>query len=174
MWTEEFDHSTHRHALKVSHGVTLYFPSVSPPSTAKSTHHGQSSTNSPASTTTTSGTTSVIGTPPTSNQKDTAGDDDTLVNHRLSTAYQEVDILLRVTAMQDILADLGKPSRVFYKEQDKMKIHSVADDGAISSKAGKGDAPLGLAKGGGDDERGKREKTNCTLVAMPSIDFGPS
>ncbi|OAD08236.1 hypothetical protein MUCCIDRAFT_134472, partial [Mucor lusitanicus CBS 277.49] len=28
---------------------------------------------------------------------------------------------------QDILADLGKPSRTFYKEEDKMKIHSVTD-----------------------------------------------
>jgi hypothetical protein len=149
--------------VKVSHGVTLYFPSVSPSSTAKSTHHGQPNSNAPASTTTSAGATSVIGSTPTSNQKDSEGDDDTLANYRASTAYQEVDILLRVTAMQDILADLGKPSRVFYKEQDKMKIHSVADDGAIASKTGKGDAPLGLAKGGGDDERGKHEKTNCTL-----------
>lgn len=38
-----------------------------------------------------------------------------------------VSIQLNKTSAQDILADLGKPSRIFYKEEDKMKIHSVND-----------------------------------------------
>lgn len=36
--------------------------------------------------------------------------------------------MLNFTTAQDILADLGKPSRIFYKEEDKMKIHSVTTD----------------------------------------------
>ncbi|KAI8068978.1 hypothetical protein BDF21DRAFT_425875 [Thamnidium elegans] len=39
-----------------------------------------------------------------------------------------VSIQLNKTSAQDILADLGKPSRIFYKEEDKMKIHSVNDN----------------------------------------------
>ncbi|KAI8333191.1 hypothetical protein EDC96DRAFT_526126 [Choanephora cucurbitarum] len=39
--------------------------------------------------------------------------------------HNSVSIELNTTAAQDILADLGKPTRVFYKEEDKMKIHSV-------------------------------------------------
>ncbi|KAG0763936.1 hypothetical protein G6F57_005855 [Rhizopus arrhizus] len=38
-----------------------------------------------------------------------------------------VFIHLNVSTPQDILAELGKPSRIFYKEEDKMKIHSVND-----------------------------------------------
>jgi hypothetical protein len=40
---------------------------------------------------------------------------------------QQVIIGLNTTSVQDILADLGKPSRIFYKEEDKMKIHSISD-----------------------------------------------
>ncbi|KAF7731986.1 hypothetical protein EC973_007091 [Apophysomyces ossiformis] len=46
-----------------------------------------------------------------------------------------VQIVLNSSSVQDILADIGKPSRIFYKEEDKMKIHSITDDGAILEKA---------------------------------------
>ncbi|RCH81945.1 hypothetical protein CU098_005605, partial [Rhizopus stolonifer] len=39
--------------------------------------------------------------------------------------YHSIFIGLHETTAQDILADLGKPSKIFYKEEDKMKIHSV-------------------------------------------------
>ncbi|KAG2198592.1 hypothetical protein INT47_001039 [Mucor saturninus] len=45
-----------------------------------------------------------------------------------------VIISLNSTTVQDILADLGKPSRIFYKEEDKMKIHSVNDHGNLLYK----------------------------------------
>ena len=48
-----------------------------------------------------------------------------------SLSSSQVHIVLRVSTPQDILAELGKPSRVFYKEEDKMKIHSVTDDGEM-------------------------------------------
>lgn len=35
---------------------------------------------------------------------------------------------LNVTTVQDILSNLGKPSRIFYKEEDKMKIHSITEN----------------------------------------------
>ncbi|KAI9486214.1 MAG: hypothetical protein EXX96DRAFT_548142 [Benjaminiella poitrasii] len=40
---------------------------------------------------------------------------------------QTVFVGLNITTVQDLLADLGKPARIFYKEEDKMKIHSVSD-----------------------------------------------
>ncbi|RUS19607.1 hypothetical protein BC937DRAFT_87206 [Endogone sp. FLAS-F59071] len=46
---------------------------------------------------------------------------------KLTTTH--VPILLHVTTPQDLLADLGKPSRIFYKEEDKMRIHSVPNGG---------------------------------------------
>lgn len=46
-----------------------------------------------------------------------------------------VAIHLNSTTVQDILADLGKPSRIFYKEEDKMKIHSVNDHGNLLYKS---------------------------------------
>ncbi|KAI8063602.1 hypothetical protein BC940DRAFT_307121 [Gongronella butleri] len=46
-----------------------------------------------------------------------------------------VDIRLHHTTVQNILADLGRPSRVFYKEEDKMKIHSVDDQFAFGKNS---------------------------------------
>lgn len=65
-----------------------------------------------------------------------------------------MEILLHVTRPQDILADLGKPSRVFYKEEDKMKIHSVTDDGAMLGGATDDDAENGerIVRPSGPDE----------------------
>lgn len=69
-----------------------------------------------------------------------------------------VQILLRLSTAQDILADLGKPSRVFYKEEDKMKIHSLTDDGAVLGQLGvkseRGDSTRGLGNNAEDEEKG--------------------
>ncbi|KAM3580824.1 hypothetical protein VKS41_006881 [Umbelopsis sp. WA50703] len=48
-----------------------------------------------------------------------------------------VKVLVRSTTPQDLLSDLGKPSCIFYKEEDKMRIHSVRDE--PSSDKGKSD-----------------------------------
>ncbi|KAF9920566.1 hypothetical protein FBU30_009573 [Linnemannia zychae] len=37
---------------------------------------------------------------------------------------QKCTILLHLTTPQDLLADLGSPASIYYKEEDKMKIHS--------------------------------------------------
>ncbi|KAI9016490.1 hypothetical protein CLU79DRAFT_706537 [Phycomyces nitens] len=47
---------------------------------------------------------------------------------QVKTTSNTVQITLHLSTAQDILADLGKPSRIFYKEEDKMKIHSTAND----------------------------------------------
>ena len=36
----------------------------------------------------------------------------------------KTEILLDVTTPQDLLVEIGAPLRVFYKEEDKMRIHS--------------------------------------------------
>ncbi|KAF9088416.1 hypothetical protein BGX23_007379 [Mortierella sp. AD031] len=41
-----------------------------------------------------------------------------------ATQTQKCMILLHVTTPQDLLADLGSPVSIYYKEEDKMKIHS--------------------------------------------------
>ncbi|KAI9255592.1 hypothetical protein BDA99DRAFT_517147 [Phascolomyces articulosus] len=67
---------------------------------------------------------------------------ETLDSRENMTASSQVHIRLHASTPQDILAELGKPSRIFYKEEDKMKIHSVTDDGAMVgrlSEDGKGD-----------------------------------
>ncbi|KAI9319904.1 hypothetical protein BX666DRAFT_1917264 [Dichotomocladium elegans] len=69
-----------------------------------------------------------------------------------STVMNQVDILLRISKPQDILADLGKPSRVFYKEEDKMKIHSVTDNGAMLGRISDEDADNGDRAMNGDEE----------------------
>ncbi|CAG8464098.1 19863_t:CDS:2 [Racocetra fulgida] len=50
-----------------------------------------------------------------------------------------VEILLNVTTPQDLIVDIGSPLRIFYKEEDKMRIHSKdigidsAEDGDTTS-----------------------------------------
>ncbi|CEP08028.1 hypothetical protein [Parasitella parasitica] len=56
-------------------------------------------------------------------------------NLNVNIVHQNVSINLTSTTAQDILADLGKPSKTFYKEEDKMKIHSVTDTTMLSSKS---------------------------------------
>lgn len=78
-----------------------------------------------------------------------------------STVSNQVEILLHISRPQDILADLGKPSRVFYKEEDKMKIHSVTDDGAMLGGATDEDAEsaerIVRTSGPDEDEKGTFE-----------------
>ncbi|KAF9385582.1 hypothetical protein CPB97_004679 [Podila verticillata] len=59
-----------------------------------------------------------------------------------TTPQQKCLILLHVTTPQDLLADLGSPASIYYKEEDKMKIHSDTienaknqdeDDGILGS-----------------------------------------
>ncbi|KAI9493996.1 hypothetical protein BDB00DRAFT_871756 [Zychaea mexicana] len=56
---------------------------------------------------------------------------DSLDSRENTLTTSQVRITLQISTPQDILAELGKPSRIFYKEEDKMKIHSVTDDGAM-------------------------------------------
>ncbi|KAL7329468.1 hypothetical protein PS15p_207561 [Mucor circinelloides] len=56
-------------------------------------------------------------------------------NSNVNIVNQNVTIHLNTTTAQDILADLGKPSRTFYKEEDKMKIHSVTDATVLSKSS---------------------------------------
>ncbi|KAI7863539.1 hypothetical protein BDF14DRAFT_1843189 [Spinellus fusiger] len=69
--------------------------------------------------------------------------------HSGTTSINSVHILLHLSTAQDILADLGKPSRLFYKEEDKMKIHSTANDSTIieRSKETKGDGSRSSGSG---------------------------
>lgn len=64
--------------------------------------------------------------------------------------------------MQDILADLGKPSRIFYKEEDKMKIHSVTDDGTLLNNK---NHPIESKSGDatGDDKDKGKKKNRCVF-----------
>ncbi|KAI8582668.1 hypothetical protein K450DRAFT_226360 [Umbelopsis ramanniana AG] len=57
---------------------------------------------------------------------DTHSEDSSLSNSPSNST--SVRILLRSTTPQDLLSDLGKPSCIFYKEEDKMRIHSVLGD----------------------------------------------
>lgn len=49
-----------------------------------------------------------------------------------------VKITVRSTTPQDLLSDLGKPSCIFYKEEDKMRIHSVLEDLALDKAKASG------------------------------------
>ncbi|KAI8089869.1 uncharacterized protein BX664DRAFT_334119 [Halteromyces radiatus] len=141
---------------KPSHGVKLYFPSLT-------SQHQRQPTPSPS----TSSTPNIVPTtttssPSSSSSKQGKDNNDNMNETSALSSYQEVEILLRVTALQDILADLGKPSRVFYKEEDKMKIHSVADDGVAMGKMGKLDSMIGLTNSEGDDDRDLSSMNNAT------------
>ncbi|KAF9958348.1 hypothetical protein BGZ72_000489 [Mortierella alpina] len=45
-----------------------------------------------------------------------------------SSQPQKCPVVLHMTTPQDLLADLGSPSSIYYKEEDKMKIHSDTKD----------------------------------------------
>ncbi|KAF9292150.1 hypothetical protein BGZ68_010406 [Mortierella alpina] len=45
-----------------------------------------------------------------------------------SNQPQKCPVVLHITTPQDLLADLGSPSSIYYKEEDKMKIHSDTKD----------------------------------------------
>lgn len=79
-------------------------------------------------------------------------------NSNISIVNQNVSINLNSTTAQDILADLGKPSRTFYKEEDKMKIHSVTDTMLLSKSShpieSKSDDTSTTAAGSDDKDKG--------------------
>ncbi|KAL1931629.1 hypothetical protein VTP01DRAFT_9772 [Rhizomucor pusillus] len=77
----------------------------------------------------------------------------------------KVDILLHVSTTQEILADLGKPSRVFYKEEDKMKIHSNVAEDVITSKGIAGKASSNGGKNNGDNGNSNKATTHNTSSA---------
>lgn len=43
---------------------------------------------------------------------------------RNNSSNVSTEIILNVTTPQDLLVDIGSPLRIFYKEEDKMRIHS--------------------------------------------------
>lgn len=99
--------------VKPTKGVTLIFPAAN--------HIGTGENN-------------------TNNQTDTIHTENDSANnnghnnktHNTFIHNRTVSIHLHVSTPQDILAELGKPSRIFYKEEDKMKIHSVNDQASTS------------------------------------------
>ncbi|CAH1757687.1 7217_t:CDS:10 [Entrophospora sp. SA101] len=44
-----------------------------------------------------------------------------------------IEIILKVTTSQDLIVDLGRPLRIFYKEEDKMQIHSEYNNNVIEN-----------------------------------------
>ncbi|CDW97242.1 hypothetical protein, partial [Sporisorium scitamineum] len=62
-------------------------------------------------------------------------------------ASHAVELLLGITTPQDALCNLGQPQRIFYKEDDRMRIHG---------------APVGHAGGRGAREGGASETSNST------------
>lgn len=68
-----------------------------------------------------------------------------------------VKIKLHISTVQDILADLGKASKVFYKEEDKMKIHSMVHDNIVLGKTPANDKS-DKGPGNVDGEKGRRAR----------------
>jgi hypothetical protein len=60
---------------------------------------------------------------------DTHSDDSSIASSTSNS--NTVKILVRSTTPQDLLSDLGKPSCIFYKEEDKMRIHSVIQESSL-------------------------------------------
>jgi len=58
------------------------------------------------------------------------------------------EIILNVTTPQDLLVDIGSPLRTFYKEEDKMRIHSEDNNANDATESGNGgdlnSSPIGV------------------------------
>ncbi|KAF9426796.1 hypothetical protein BGZ94_005997 [Podila epigama] len=80
------------------------------------------------------------------------------------TPQQKCLILLHVTTPQDLLADLGSPASIYYKEEDKMKIHS--DTKETSKNQDEDDGILGSM----DDVGGGYERSNHQAESMDNAD----
>ncbi|RUS30816.1 hypothetical protein BC938DRAFT_478921 [Jimgerdemannia flammicorona] len=92
-----------------------------------------------------------------------------------STLAVSVQILLHTTTPQDLIADLGKPSRVFYKEEDKMRIHSVVSGNMPSppsDQRGSGDEDEdGGGADGGSAEGATERVDNEAVEASQATDY---
>ncbi|KAI8642069.1 hypothetical protein BD408DRAFT_387744 [Parasitella parasitica] len=86
----------------------------------------------------------------------------------VSIVHQNVSINLNSTTAQDILADLGKPSKTFYKEEDKMKIHSVTDTTMLSSKSSH---PIESKSGDAPNTAGSDDKDKDSSLVQPTDYF---
>jgi hypothetical protein len=105
----------------------------------------------------------------TSNNNENAAKSSKIVN-------SSVFVGLNTTTVQDILSDLGKPSRIFYKEEDKMKIHSTTDNAALLSKSNPIESKSGdvlLVSGNDDKDKGIKKKSTsivCDLTKTAILD----
>ncbi|CEG80831.1 hypothetical protein RMATCC62417_15109 [Rhizopus microsporus] len=105
---------------KPDKGITLVFPTISHSDTGgtnKSSNQSAADGNSNADDAGSDSNSSESGV----NKNSISNTVNTFIHNRT------VSIQLHVSTPQDILAELGKPSRIFYKEEDKMKIHSNYD-----------------------------------------------
>ncbi|KAL0078302.1 hypothetical protein J3Q64DRAFT_1756588 [Phycomyces blakesleeanus] len=90
----------------------------------------------------------------------------------VKTTSNTVQITLHLSTAQDILADLGKPSRIFYKEEDKMKIHSTANDlTALEKQDTKGDRSKASGSNNGSRAVSAEEEDKDPFTVHPTDYF---
>ncbi|KAG0223673.1 hypothetical protein BGW41_005433, partial [Actinomortierella wolfii] len=70
---------------------------------------------------------------------------------------QKVPILLHISTPQDLLTDLGPPANIYYKEEDKMKIHSETSKETSQQGANEEDGILGSMEDVGYDRSGSTQ-----------------
>ncbi|KAI8990945.1 hypothetical protein BDF20DRAFT_841796 [Mycotypha africana] len=113
--------------VKPTVGITLVFPTVGHSSTDSGV--GVEHTESPTSILLSSLAAATLSPTTQQHSRQTSGTSTTQTINSISSnnhiLQQFVHVDLNQTSVQDILVDLGKPSKIFYKEEDKMKIHSV-------------------------------------------------
>lgn len=105
---------------KPDKGITLVFPTIS--------HSDTGGTNKSSNQSAADGSSNLDEAGSDSNSSE-GGVNKNSISNTVNTFIHNrtVSIQLHVSTPQDILAELGKPSRIFYKEEDKMKIHSNYD-----------------------------------------------
>ncbi|RCH80478.1 hypothetical protein CU097_000398 [Rhizopus azygosporus] len=105
---------------KPDKGITLVFPTIS--------HSDTGGTNKSNNQSAADGSSNLDEAGSDSNSSE-GGVNKNSISNTVNTFIHNrtVSIQLHVSTPQDILAELGKPSRIFYKEEDKMKIHSNYD-----------------------------------------------
>ncbi|KAF9976428.1 hypothetical protein BGZ73_008630 [Actinomortierella ambigua] len=70
---------------------------------------------------------------------------------------QKVPILLHISTPQDLLADIGPPANIYYKEEDKMKIHSETSKESSQQGSNEDDGILGSMDDVGFDRSGSTQ-----------------
>ena len=76
------------------------------------------------------------------------------------------EIIINVTTPQDLLVDIGSPLRVFYKEEDKMRIHSEDNDANdVTESVDSGDVNSSSI----EVEDNSQEGGNFTLISFITI-----